>query len=309
MSRWQPSSRSASRSSSSAAPTRSSLARTFSTSTATVRTPRAARASTCFATRARMARRPPCSTAPSICPRRSPPTTTNILGQSVLGTVSSSIAVPDSFMISGDQTAAGLSVMQVELDASFANDPDLTATLSHYDSSGDLLGTVTLFSSVGTGTRTANFTNTVFDDNATTPIQEGSAPFSAIYNPQESLATVFAPTHWHERPGDLDADNHEYGDGDDRYLQRLVVDLPEAACPPADWDEQGSDNASRQLPDLHAESERSRCRARSGRRSDRRRAPTRPARSTPLRWIPRIRRATRSMSAAPAAASGRRPTS
>ena len=51
-----------------------------------------------------------------------------------------------------------------------------------------------LFSGVGSGTNTANFNNTVFDDNAATPIQEGSAPFFAIYNPQESLATVFAPT-------------------------------------------------------------------------------------------------------------------
>ena len=141
-----------------------------------------------------------------------PATTTNTLGQTVPGTVSSSIAVPDSFIIAGDQTAAGLSVMQVELDVSFPADPDLTATLSHYDSNGDLLGTVTLFSGVGSGNNTANFTNTVFDDNATTPIQDGSAPFSAIYNPQESLATVFAPTDWHERPGDLDADDHEQRD-------------------------------------------------------------------------------------------------
>ena len=53
---------------------------------------------------------------------------------------------------------------------------------------------MTLFSGVGSGRNSANFTNTVFDDNAPTPIQDGSAPFSAIYNPQESLATVFAPT-------------------------------------------------------------------------------------------------------------------
>ena len=169
-----------------------------------------------------------CSTAPSICPMPIPASTTNTLGQTVAGTVSSSIAVPDSFMIAGDQTAAGLSVMQVQLNVSFADDPDLTATLTHYDSSGDLLGTVTLFSGVGTGTNTANFTNTVFDDNAATPIQDGSAPFSAIYNPQQSLATVFAPTDRHERPGDLDADDHEQRDRDDRHHQRLVVDLPEA---------------------------------------------------------------------------------
>ena len=110
------------------------------------------------------------------------------------GSVSSSIVVPDSFIIEGDQTADGLSVMQVQLNLSYADDPNLTATLFHYDLSGDLLGEVTLFSNVGTGIQTADFNNTVFDDNAPTPIQDGSAPFSATYNPQQSLATVFAPT-------------------------------------------------------------------------------------------------------------------
>ena len=134
-------------------------------------------------------------------PTTIPATTTNSLGQPVPGTVSSSITVPDSFIIEGDQTATGQSVMQVQLKLSFALDPDLTATLSHYAPNptnpaalGQLIGQpVTLFSNVGSGTNTANFTNTVFDDNAVTPIQNGSAPFSAIYNPQESLATVFAP--------------------------------------------------------------------------------------------------------------------
>ena len=83
--------------------------------------------------------------------------------------------------------------MQVQLNLTFANDPDLTATLyslqpqRHADGRRSIL-----FSGVGQGKNTANFTNTVFDDNAATPIQEGSAPFFAIYNPQESLATVFA---------------------------------------------------------------------------------------------------------------------
>ena len=119
----------------------------------------------------------------------------------VVGSVSSNIAVPDSFMISGDQTAAGLSVMQVQLNLSYADDPNLTATLYHYapnptnpNALGPLVGQVILFSNVGSGINTANFSNTVFDDNAATPIQEGSAPFSATYNPQQSLATVFAPS-------------------------------------------------------------------------------------------------------------------
>ena len=45
-----------------------------------------------------------------------------------------------------------------------------------------------LFSGVGSGTKTANFTNTIFDDNAATPIQNGGAPFFATFNPQLSLS-------------------------------------------------------------------------------------------------------------------------
>ena len=49
-----------------------------------------------------------------------------------------------------------------------------------------------LFSNVGHGINTANFTNTVFDDNAGTPIQNGSAPFFATFNPQESMGATLA---------------------------------------------------------------------------------------------------------------------
>jgi len=108
------------------------------------------------------------------------------------GQVTSTIAVPDSFIIQGDTTSTGVSGLQVQINLTYPTDPDLTATLYHYDLNGDLLGQVTLFSNVGQGTRTANFTNTVFDDNATTPIQNGSAPFFATFNPQQSLATAFA---------------------------------------------------------------------------------------------------------------------
>jgi subtilisin-like proprotein convertase family protein len=122
-----------------------------------------------------------------------PSTSTDTTGQPIPGTVSSSIVVPDRFVIAGDTTAAGQSVMQVQLDLAYLNDPDLTATLYHYSPTGTLLGQVVLFSDAGQGTTTANFSNTVFDDNAATPVQLGSAPFHAIYNPQQSLATVFAP--------------------------------------------------------------------------------------------------------------------
>ena len=123
-----------------------------------------------------------------------PTSSTNPSGKSTPGTVSSSIVVSDNFDIAGDLTANGLSVMQVELHLTDPSDPNLTATLYHYSTSGTLLGQAILFSGVGSGPNSANFDQTVFDDNAPTPIQEGSAPFSAIYNPQQSLATVFAPT-------------------------------------------------------------------------------------------------------------------
>src|SRR5262249_15595003 len=121
-------------------------------------------------------------------------TQTDTTGAPIPGTVSSSIVVPDSFIIKGDKTADGKSVMQVQLNIAYPNDPDLTATLIHYSPTGTVLGQVVLFSNVGKGTKTANFTNTVFDDNAATPIQEGNAPFFAVYDPEQSLANVFAPT-------------------------------------------------------------------------------------------------------------------
>ena len=123
-----------------------------------------------------------------------PSTQVNTTGQPIPGTVSSNIVVPDSFMISGDTTAAGQSVMQVQLNLTYPNDPDLTATLS-FTPFGDTqpMGSVVLFSDAGQGTGTANFSNTVFDDNAATPVQLGGAPFHAIFDPQQSLATVFAP--------------------------------------------------------------------------------------------------------------------
>ena len=109
------------------------------------------------------------------------------------GQVTSTITVPDNFLIEGDKTAAGASVMQVQLSLTYPTDPDLTATLTHYSPAGANLGQVTLFSGVGAGPNKANFNSTVFDDNAATPIQFGGAPFFSTFNPQQSLATVFAP--------------------------------------------------------------------------------------------------------------------
>ena len=109
------------------------------------------------------------------------------------GQVTSTITVPDNFIVQGDTTAAGVSGMQVQINLTYPNDPDLTATLySLRPGRRPAWVTVPLFSGVGSGTTTANFTNTIFDDNAATPIQNGSAPFFATFNPQQSLATAFA---------------------------------------------------------------------------------------------------------------------
>ena len=99
--------------------------------------------------------------------------------------------------------------MQVQLNLTYPTDPDLTATLTHYDPSGNLLGSVTLFSGVGSGSTTANFTNTVFDDNAATPIQNGSAPFFCHVQPAGVAGHRVRAGRWHERAGDLDVDHHE----------------------------------------------------------------------------------------------------
>ena len=114
--------------------------------------------------------------------------------------------------------------MRVQINLSYPNDPDLTATL-FYDMGMPNQISVPLFSSVGHGTNTANFTNTVFDDNAGTPIQSGGAPFFATFNPQKSLS-AFAGI---ERQGNLDARHPERLDNrGHRHVQRLVAELSEA---------------------------------------------------------------------------------
>ncbi len=89
-------------------------------------------------------------------------------------------------------TATGLSGLRVQINLSYPADPDLSATLEHTDPSGNVLASIPLFMNVGSGSNEANFTNTVFDDNGTTPIQNGAAPFFATFTPQQSLATAFA---------------------------------------------------------------------------------------------------------------------
>ena len=91
-------------------------------------------------------------------------------------TVTSTINITDDFVIQD---------VTVTLNIRHTNDPDLEVTLI------DPTGTrVLLFRNVGqTGSR-QDFTNTILDDAARTPIQNGSPPFTGRFNPQLPLAQL-----------------------------------------------------------------------------------------------------------------------
>jgi subtilisin-like proprotein convertase family protein len=85
---------------------------------------------------------------------------------------------PENFTIQG---------AQLKLNITYPFDPDLEASLVAPDGT-----TVVLFTKVGggSGVNHANFINTVFDDNASTPIQTGVAPFTGSFNPQTPLSAL-----------------------------------------------------------------------------------------------------------------------
>jgi subtilisin-like proprotein convertase family protein len=92
-------------------------------------------------------------------------------------TTRSTVTINDSFLIND---------LNVTVDISHLNDPDLTAVLVGPDGTR-----VTLFSNVGAvgpvGTR-RNFTRTTLDDQATTPITSGAPPFFGTFRPQGLLS-------------------------------------------------------------------------------------------------------------------------
>ena len=72
------------------------------------------------------------------------------------------------------------------MNLTYPNDPNLSAVLIAPDGTQ-----VPLFTNVGqVGSSKANFQNTVFDDSASTPIQNGAAPFFGKFNPQEPLGAL-----------------------------------------------------------------------------------------------------------------------
>ena len=135
--------------------------------------------------------------------------------------------MPDKFIVQGDTTTAGVSGLRVQINLTYPDDPDLSATL-YYDMGELGQVAVPLFSGVGSGIHTANFTNTVFDDNAGTPIQDGSAPFFATFNPQMPLS-AFAGLN---AAGTWTLVGHELNDGQRKHrdIQQLVTEFPEAVA-------------------------------------------------------------------------------
>jgi subtilisin-like proprotein convertase family protein len=89
------------------------------------------------------------------------------------------ILVPQNFIVQG---------ATFQLDITFPSDKDLTARLISPDGSV----TITLFSGVGNNGTRANFSNTLFTVTATTPIQNGTAPFASSYLLQSAGVSDFA---------------------------------------------------------------------------------------------------------------------
>ena len=79
--------------------------------------------------------------------------------------------------------AALIQDLSVQVNIAYPNDPDLTATLT--TPGGQV---VTLFDKNGSASGSqANFNGTVFDDNATTLIQNGAPPFFGAFKPLQSI--------------------------------------------------------------------------------------------------------------------------
>jgi subtilisin-like proprotein convertase family protein len=99
-------------------------------------------------------------------------------------TVTSTLTVNDVFPIVQDANAH----IQLRLDASFPNDPDLSGVLIAPEGT-----TIPLFTGVGTlgAPPQSDFKNTTFDDFANAPIQLASPPFDVgPFNPQKPLSAL-----------------------------------------------------------------------------------------------------------------------
>ena len=110
-------------------------------------------------------------------------------------TITSAAPVRSTLNIGDNFTIQGVSL---QLNITYAHDPDLSATLIAPDGTR-----IKLFTSVGAGGASkANFTNTVFSDqDTTTPVQNGAAPFFGRFIPQESLNVLVGTVANSTAPG------------------------------------------------------------------------------------------------------------
>ena len=90
--------------------------------------------------------------------------------------LSSSITIPDNYPLND---------LKVQLNLTSPSDSNITAYLV-----GPNGKEIVLFANVGGSG--ANFANVVFDDNATTSITAGTAPFSGTFQPQEPITNFIA---------------------------------------------------------------------------------------------------------------------
>ncbi|WP_220369774.1 Ig-like domain-containing protein [Paludisphaera rhizosphaerae] len=108
----------------------------------------------------------------------------------VANTITSTINVPDNFLIQGTSATSGLSGLRLRLSLSTANVAPLTATLTYHPGQADQK-TITLFTSLTQGPNTGGFVDAILDDNASTPISQSLPPYSAAsFNPLTPLTTA-----------------------------------------------------------------------------------------------------------------------
>ena len=126
---------------------------------------------------------------PPAAPSTIAASTVNMDGTTTPSTLTSPIVVPDNFPIQGDTTF--VSGLTLSLDISYPTDPDLSAYLLAPDG----VTRINLFTSVGNGTNTANFSNTTFSDVASTSVDKAGAPFFGTFLPEAPFSNLATASH------------------------------------------------------------------------------------------------------------------
>ncbi len=111
------------------------------------------------------------------------PATVNPNGTTTPSVLMSPIVVPADFPIQGDNgTVSGITLT---LNITYPVDPNLVAYLLSPDGTQ-----INLFTNVGAGTNTANFSTTTFSDTASTSIDKAGAPFFGTFLPEAPFANL-----------------------------------------------------------------------------------------------------------------------